>query len=221
MSSTVTESVAVVGKFESTRERSLSSSYDQVCRFFIQNKCLRGDVCPYSHDLSVRPDEDLVEASTCDVTECESASCCSICLQSVLVEGRRFGLLPRCSHTFCLECISAWRTASFSSKSVLSREGTRKCPVCRVASFFVIPSPRFFVGEMKKKRVLEYLKFLSAKPCRYYSESADAELCPYGPMCFFHHRNRGVGGIESAEDRKLRLVYTDGSCDAFSILRDN
>lgn len=205
------------------RQKALSSSFqccsddDRVCRFFVKNKCLRGDACPYSHDLTV--DSPLGEAAPADPYDSESCKsiCCSICLQSVLVEGRRFGLLPRCNHVFCLDCILAWRNSR--PPTGISREAARRCPMCRIPSFFVIPSYRFYTGERKKQRVVEYLDLLSCKPCRYYSESAETELCPYGQVCFFHHRGgQATATPEEAEiEAKINLVYTDGTQDVYGI----
>jgi E3 ubiquitin-protein ligase makorin len=193
----------------SGRSRSHSSvSSDQVCRFFVRNKCLRGDSCPYSHDLTV--DESLRDEEGRNEQQIDSptSSCvCAICLQSVLAEGRRFGLLPLCNHLFCLDCILAWR-----HRSSVSRESARRCPMCRVPSYFVIPSNRFFTGDPKRRRVQEYLEFLAQKPCMYYSESAETELCPYGCVCFFHHRNSP--NLDTMET-KIRLVYTKNNQEGF------
>ena len=203
-------------KSNQQRSRAASASCDDlVCRFFIQNKCLRGDACPYSHDLTTVFDS--IDECVSDIPETDSCKNyqCSICLQSVLVEGRRFGLLPRCNHLFCLDCILAWRNR-VSSKSTISRESARRCPLCRIPSYFVIPSNRFYTGDRKKSRVVEYLEFLSCKPCRYYSESAETELCPYGKVCFFHHRSEDH--LEQPDEliqQKINLVYTDGSQSVF------
>ena len=175
------------------RSRSWQSAVEevQVCRFFVQNKCLRGDSCPYSHDL-----DDVVCDDPCNGCDISSKGVtCGICLQSVWVEGRRFGLLPRCSHAFCLDCIMEWRNKS----------RCKKCPLCRIPSFFVIPSCRFVSSlDLKKKRVEEYLTFLSERPCIYYSAT---ELCPYGDMCFFKHSCPQVQFLEG----KVGLVFTDGA----------
>jgi len=182
-------------KEERSRSWQLSSEEIQVCRFFVQNKCLRGDACPYSHDLTVEGEHDADDV--CDSSS--KGTICGICLQPVWVEGRRFGLLPRCSHAFCLDCIMEWR----------NRSRCKKCPLCRIPSFFVIPSCRFVSSiDLKKKRVEEYLAFLADRPCIYYQAT---ELCPYGDMCFFRH-----GGKRDSEDErivraKVGLVFTDGS----------
>ena len=184
----------MLSKKERTRSWSSTSCEDvQICRFFIQNKCLRGDSCPFSHDLTV---EAIDEPSCCDLEQPSHAAAsatCGICLQSVLVEGRRFGLLPKCSHTFCLDCIKAWRNKS----------KCRKCPICRISSVFVIPSCRFFsFPDTKRRRIEEYLKFLSERPCIYYSAT---HLCPYGQLCFFKHQESEAHSLAA----KVQLVYAE------------
>jgi E3 ubiquitin-protein ligase makorin len=195
------------------RDRSYSAPVvDQVCRFFVQDKCLRGDLCTFSHDLtqSVGGGDDSSVLPCADCTDNNLATC-SICLQHIHVEGKRFGLLPRCNHLFCLECILSWRAKSAQCPS--TRSGAKQCPVCRIPSYFVIPSGRFYIGEFKKRRAVEYLNFLALKPCRYYSESAKTDLCPYGDYCFFHHCNSKT--IPVGEE-KLRLVFTDGTASSIS-----
>ena len=197
------------------RDRLFSSSIsitvvqEQVCRFFIQNKCLKGDLCQYSHDLT--PSElTNSEHNTCSGSPqdsiCETP--CSICLQPVISEGKRFGLLPRCNHVFCLDCILSWRAKSASDP--INRQCAKLCPVCRIPSYFVIPSPKHFRGNLKLKRAIEYLTFLAQKPCRYFSESANIEICPYGPLCFFHHHYSYTLPVG---DEKISLVFTDGRQD--------
>lgn len=215
---------------ESLGSRSRSQSSDQlVCRFYVQNKCLKGDTCSYSHDLmrTVEDDAALLLQESNSPTHSSSSrisssvsntlswgGTCSICLQAVLAEGRRFGLLPLCNHMFCLDCILAWRQRS----SCASRESARRCPVCRIPSYFVIPSNRFFTGEPKRKRVHEYLTFLSQKPCMYYSATAETELCPYGSYCFFQHRHPPANfslNEEEIMEKKIVLVFTASAPPSF------
>jgi len=35
---------------------------------------------------------------------------CVICLEKVLKNGKQFGILDGCDHTFCLNCIRNWRS---------------------------------------------------------------------------------------------------------------
>jgi len=37
---------------------------------------------------------------------------CGICNKGILAQGRKFGILASCNHTFCLDCIKIWRIGS-------------------------------------------------------------------------------------------------------------
>ena len=70
-----------------------------------------------------------------------------ICLEKVLKNGKRFGILENCSHCFCLECIRDWR-ATYDKK--VKKTHYRTCPICRENSYLVIPSNRLITeGEVK------------------------------------------------------------------------
>ncbi|KAK2810081.1 hypothetical protein FQN50_003275 [Emmonsiellopsis sp. PD_5] len=72
---------------------------------------------------------------------------CGICLEKPTI----FGLLVNCDHVFCLDCIKSWRASSAadaqppggSLDSRVPSKTTKTCPLCRVASDFVIPSSVF------------------------------------------------------------------------------
>jgi E3 ubiquitin-protein ligase makorin len=116
-----------------------------------------------------------------------------VCLERVLdkanVSERRFGLLPGCSHAFCLGCIKAWRASPQSAGRAAGQaaaEHTRTCPVCRTVSFFVVPSTVFPADEAEKALLLEqYRTRLAATPCRHFDRGAGT--CPFGSSCFFGH----------------------------------
>ncbi|CAN8025879.1 unnamed protein product [Ixodes persulcatus] len=110
---------------------------------------------------------------------------CGICMDIVLDKEppseRRFGILEKCNHIFCLNCIRKWRgSKQFDSKTV------RSCPECRTPSDFVTPSS-FWVdmGSEKDKLISDYKKALSAKPCRYFQEGRGE--CPFAGACFYSH----------------------------------
>ncbi|CAN7937109.1 unnamed protein product, partial [Ixodes hexagonus] len=110
---------------------------------------------------------------------------CGICMDIVLDKEppseRRFGILEKCNHIFCLNCIRKWRgSKQFDSKTV------RSCPECRTPSDFVTPSS-FWVdmGTEKDKLISDYKKALSAKPCRYFQEGRGE--CPFAGACFYSH----------------------------------
>lgn len=94
---------------------------------------------------------------------------CGICFDIVWEkDGReqRFGILPNCSHCFCLECIRTWRQAKQFDNKII-----RACPECRVCSDFVCPSS-FWVDnkEEKDKLIDKYKNALSEKDCKYFKK---------------------------------------------------
>ncbi|XP_031553268.1 E3 ubiquitin-protein ligase makorin-1-like [Actinia tenebrosa] len=126
---------------------------------------------------------------------------CGICLEVVKSKlgksEQRFGILPYCSHAFCLSCIRKWRNSSHTENKIV-----RTCPLCRVFSGFVIPSSIWVEDpEEKQNLITEYTKALSNKPCKYFNEGKGT--CPFGSSCFYHH------------------AYPDGSKEEFKLRRLN
>ncbi|XP_055854606.1 probable E3 ubiquitin-protein ligase makorin-1 isoform X2 [Episyrphus balteatus] len=109
---------------------------------------------------------------------------CGICFDTIMEKAgreKRFGILPNCSHIFCLECIRKWRQAKQFEHKI-----TRACPECRVASDFVCPSA-FWVEtkEEKDKLLVDYRNALGIKDCKYFKKG-DGK-CPFGNKCFYKH----------------------------------
>ncbi|MCJ8734972.1 hypothetical protein PDJAM_G00241400 [Pangasius djambal] len=77
---------------------------------------------------------------------------CGICMDKVYEKStareRRFGILPNCSHAFCLGCIMTWRKTKDFQEEVI-----KACPQCRVKSSFYIPS-KYWVCEGEPKEAL-------------------------------------------------------------------
>jgi hypothetical protein len=72
---------------------------------------------------------------------------CVICLEPILANGKRFGILENCAHPFCLECIRDWR-ATYDKK--VKKTHFRTCPICRSESYLVIPSAVMIKGGEQK-----------------------------------------------------------------------
>uniref|UniRef100_A0A6G1SEH9 RING-type E3 ubiquitin transferase n=1 Tax=Aceria tosichella TaxID=561515 RepID=A0A6G1SEH9_9ACAR len=110
---------------------------------------------------------------------------CGICMDTVVekkpVTSSRFGILEKCNHIFCLDCIRKWRgTKQFDSRTI------RACPECRVSSDFVIPSKYWVEDQADKDRLInEYKEALKLKPCRYFDEGKGD--CPFAGSCFYKH----------------------------------
>jgi Ring finger domain len=109
---------------------------------------------------------------------------CSICSEETIQLSRKFGLLENCSHVFCLECIREWRRQREQDKLNL-----RKCPICRVESFFIFPSDTVLYGDKKLEEMEKYKIGLSKIKCRY-EEGKDSK-CPFGLSCLYLH----TGGL--------------------------
>lgn len=82
---------------------------------------------------------------------------CGICMDTVVekkpVTSSRFGILEKCNHIFCLDCIRKWRgTKQFDSRTI------RACPECRVSSDFVIPSKYWVEDQDDKDRLINDYK---------------------------------------------------------------
>ena len=103
-----------------------------------------------------------------------------------------FGLLPSCTHAFCLGCIKQWRTTNMESK---------ECPICRQISHFVLPSIKYLTDINKENALIAYQENLRSKPCRHFNYG-DGE-CPFGTSCFYAHRNRD--GVEIEPNIRYRL----------------
>ncbi|KAH8368783.1 hypothetical protein KR084_004666 [Drosophila pseudotakahashii] len=110
---------------------------------------------------------------------------CGICFDTVVEKeersDRRFGILSKCNHVFCIDCIRRWRQAKQFEAKV-----TRACPECRVCSDFVCPSA-FWVDtkEEKDKLLNSYRTALGAKDCKYFRFGQGR--CPFGNKCFYKH----------------------------------
>jgi len=111
---------------------------------------------------------------------------CGICFDTVVEKKgreRRFGILSKCKHIFCLTCIRTWRQAHQFEATV-----TRGCPECRVFSEFVCPSAYWVdTKEEKDKLLSEYRAAMGAKDCKYFNGGLGK--CPFGTNCFYNHRS--------------------------------
>lgn len=116
-------------------------------------RCLR--YCLHPHDVD--KNEEHIEECLGKV-ECQSPSYiydveCGICLERIaLKEDPRFGLL-NCDHAFCLSCIRTWR-----SKHTMSDFATKSCPLCRMVTYFIIPSSTWTTNPIEKQKIIDAYK---------------------------------------------------------------
>ncbi|XP_066559405.1 makorin, ring finger protein, 4 isoform X2 [Amia ocellicauda] len=109
---------------------------------------------------------------------------CGICMDKVFekptAQERRFGILPNCSHAFCLGCIVTWRkTKDFQDEVIKS------CPQCRVMSSYYIPN-KYWVsdGDQKAALVASFKEKCSKIRCSFFMRHG---CCPFKSECIYLH----------------------------------
>lgn len=155
-----------------------------VCEYFRKGVCKYGDSCKYMHPKSL--EQYSQPSKTTDSNgkvQYEGDEECVICLEKVLANGKRFGILENCSHAFCLECIRDWR-ATYDKK--VKKTHYRTCPICRANSYLVIPSTRMiYDGPLKDQMLDEYTEALANIPCKHFNQGRG--YCPFQNSCFYAH----------------------------------
>ena len=130
---------------------------------------------------------------------------CEICSEDVLGRGRKFGLLESCEHRFCLDCIREWR----NQKEKQDRVNLRRCPVCRVESYLIIPSPEFIADRDRKiAEKNKYSSHVSQIPCRNFNFGRGT--CQFGSSCLYLHSASEGGSVQAAASDFRVVKGADG-----------
>ncbi|KAG5643104.1 hypothetical protein DXG03_001568 [Asterophora parasitica] len=152
------------------------------CRYYAEGFCRRGDKCWFLHVVDKEP---VTEGSS----DSEDDEACSICFE----KPTTYGLLGGCSHIFCIDCIRKWRDPAGKGSDTTN---IKKCPMCRAACRYIIPSSRFFKDgqEEKAQSVQRYKDTMGKVPCKHFAASKEKHptkppLCPFGNECFYQHLN--------------------------------
>ncbi|ORX78705.1 hypothetical protein BCR32DRAFT_301487 [Anaeromyces robustus] len=122
-----------------------------------------------------------------------------------------------CDHVFCLDCIKVWRRTDS-----LSRELTRKCPVCQKISLHFIPSDIYcHKGPLKSHIIERFRTRCSRIPCRFYEKRGpnNSHNCPFGNECLFLHRNPD-GTNEKLKNLKIDSLIKN-NCTPVNINNSN
>lgn len=108
---------------------------------------------------------------------------CGICMEKIFDEhkigNRKFGILPNCTHSFCLDCIRKWRKTRDISPVVV-----KSCPLCRVNSGFFVPHDYWVEGEEKELLIEAFKKKFSNKTCSFFLRHG---RCPFKSDCLYCH----------------------------------
>ena len=148
-----------------------------VCKFFKQGNCKFGSTCKHLHPENYQAT--YTDDSSLDYLDKE----CCICLEKVLQNGRQFGVLDNCDHTFCLKCIRGWRS-TYDKRS--SKHHYRTCPICRRNSYLVVPSDHLVKsGPNKEGLVEDYKALLKEIPCSHFNKGKSQ--CPFMNSCLYAH----------------------------------
>ncbi|XP_072701138.1 uncharacterized protein [Ciconia boyciana] len=110
---------------------------------------------------------------------------CGICMDRVyekpLPEERLFGILPNCSHAYCVGCIRKWRRSRDFQSAVI-----KACPECRVTSSYYIPH-KYWVSDVgEKAKLIETFKARTGKiRCKFFVRNRGH--CPFKSDCIYLH----------------------------------
>lgn len=171
-------------------------------------RCLR--YCLHPHDLSKNEEhiEECLGREHIPSPNEISAIECGICLAKIAQkDDPRFGLM-NCDHAFCLHCIRTWRL-----QHSIGDLTTKSCPLCRTATFFVIPSSTWTTEPYEKLKIVEaYKRKVGEIDCKYFNYGNGE--CPFSNSCFYAHRTRTglheerkpVVRAYAGKDEKLRTV---------------
>ncbi|XP_070601425.1 probable E3 ubiquitin-protein ligase makorin-1 isoform X1 [Erythrolamprus reginae] len=124
---------------------------------------------------------------------------CGICMdkisQKILPEERLFGILPNCTHAYCVGCIRKWRKSRDFHSTVI-----KGCPECRVTSTYFIPNKYWVSDTEEKEKLIERFKARTSKiRCKFFVRSSGH--CPFKSECIYLHELPG-GQLPSARHRQ-------------------
>lgn len=146
------------------------------CKYQQLGNCRYGVSCKYLHEEKKVPEHTKSSPYGLDEE-------CSICLEPVIANGRQYGILDGCDHTFCLRCIRNWRS-TYDKRT--SKHHFRTCPTCRRNSYLVIPSDHVIKsGPEKDDLIADYKAVLKSIPCRHFMKGRGE--CPFMNSCNYAH----------------------------------
>ncbi|NXG62913.1 MKRN2 ligase, partial [Hemiprocne comata] len=98
-----------------------------------------------------------------------------------LPEERLFGILPNCSHAYCVGCIRQWRRSREFENEVI-----KACPECRVTSSYYIPHKYWVSDAAEKEKLIKSFKARTGKiRCKFFVRNRGH--CPFKSDCIYLH----------------------------------
>ncbi|XP_053249076.1 probable E3 ubiquitin-protein ligase makorin-1 [Podarcis raffonei] len=137
-------------------------------------------------------------AASAEVQKSEDVVC-GICMdkisQKTLPQERLFGILPNCSHAYCVTCIRKWRKSRDFHNAVI-----KGCPECRVTSTYFIPNQYWVSDSEEKEKLIENFKARTSKiRCKFFVRSNGH--CPFKSECIYLHELPG-GRLPAAKPQQ-------------------
>ncbi|NXX28198.1 MKRN1 ligase, partial [Nicator chloris] len=99
--------------------------------------------------------------------------------EKLLPEERLFGILPNCSHAYCVGCIRTWRRSRDFQSTVI-----KACPECRIPSSYYIPHKYWISDVGEKEKLIRTFKARTGKiRCKFFIHGH----CPFRSECIYLH----------------------------------
>ncbi|XP_061488308.1 probable E3 ubiquitin-protein ligase makorin-1 [Rhineura floridana] len=140
----------------------------------------------------------VVAAAAEEVQKSEDVVC-GICMdkvsQKTLPQERLFGILPNCTHAYCVGCIRKWRKSRDFHNAVI-----KGCPECRVTSTYFIPNQYWVFDSEEKEKLIKNFKARTSKiRCKFFVRGNGQ--CPFKSECIYLHELPG-GRLPAAKPQQ-------------------
>ncbi|NXE67160.1 MKRN1 ligase, partial [Calcarius ornatus] len=121
--------------------------------------------------------------------------------EKALPEERLFGILPNCSHAYCLGCIRRWRRSRAFQSTVI-----KACPECRIPSSYYIPHKYWISDAAEKEKLIGAFKARTGKiRCKFFLRGH----CPFRSECIYLHE-LPASWLRRHRQRQLRMPAVGG-----------
>lgn len=81
------------------------------------------------------------------------------------------------------------------------------CPICRLESYYVVPSDKFLKSGPEKEKIMKsYIEGMAKIPCKHFNKGSGE--CPFGNSCFYSHITKD--GKKFTYKIKDKLYKEDG-----------
>ncbi|XP_068015548.1 probable E3 ubiquitin-protein ligase makorin-1 [Melanerpes formicivorus] len=136
-------------------------------------------------EMPLEPGTAAAAITTAALRARSEALVCGICMDRVyekpLPEERLFGILPNCSHTYCVGCIRKWRRSRDFQSAVI-----KACPECRITSSYYIPHKYWVSDAHEKEKLIQTFKARMGKiRCKFFVQNRGR--CPFKSDCIYRH----------------------------------